>query len=305
MGLGLGIMPRLRMWNRRAAKRARRAWQTKFHTTGKVALGETLSPDGLAVDFPSDWIFVDWRSADHQINLVERPALPFRDRSQKIIYSAHMIEHLPQPTLTTLLHECHRVLKHGGHIRIECPDAEKLVELYRRSDQHMLSHFLKNRRDAIVDGRGFDEKYLEDHLSVLGEISNYIIPGENFHMPVYVPKQEFDEKFNSLGLDQFGEWCISLQTSEQRRSGGHQNVIYFSKLKRMLEDVGFVDVVRADFDATTIPGLRLNENLPQSIQTKLHRRFYSLYVEATKPARASTPSISRPSRAHATANSAS
>ena len=102
-------------------------------------------------------------------------------------------------------------------------------------------------------------------------------------MPVYAAKQEFDQKFNSLDLEEFAAWCISLQTPEQRESGGHQNVIYFSKLKRTLEDAGFVDVIRTDFEFTTIPGLRLNQNDPHSVQAKPHRRFYSLYVEATKP----------------------
>ena len=72
-------------------------------------------------------------------------------------------------------------------------------------------------------------------------------------MPVYAAKQEFDQKFNSLDLEEFAAWCISLQTPEQRESGGHQNVIYFSKLKRTLEDAGFVDVIRTDFEFTTIP----------------------------------------------------
>jgi hypothetical protein len=104
-------------------------------------------------------------------------------------------------------------------------------------------------------------------------------------MPVYACRQEFDQKFNSLDLEEFAAWCISLQTPEQHESGGHQNIIYFSKLKRTLEEAGFVDVIPADFKFTTIADLRLNQSDPQSVQTKPHRRFYSLYVEATKPLR--------------------
>jgi hypothetical protein len=153
----------------------------------------------------------------------------------------------------------------------------------------MLNHFRDRRRELIVEGYGADEKYLEDHLSLLGEISNYIIPGQDFHMPVYASRQEFDEKFNSLDLEEFAAWCISLQTPEQRRSGGHQNILYFSKLKGMLEEAGFVDVIPADFADTSIPDLGLNQDDPRSIRTKPHRRFYSLYVEATKPSRRLAP----------------
>ncbi len=185
-------------------------------------------------------------SADDKANdLVKDPRLPFRDGSQKIIYSAHLIEHLPRPTLAALLRECHRVLAPGGRIRLECPDAETLVSLYKSSDTHLLSHFREYRRRVVVEGCGADEKFLEDHLTLLGEFSSYIIPGHSFHMPVYASREEFDEKFNSLDLEEFAAWCISLQTPEQRRSGGHQNVLYFSKLKEMLEEAGFADVIPA------------------------------------------------------------
>ncbi len=52
----------------------------------------------------------------------------------------------------------------------------------------------------------------------------------------------------------------------------------------MLEQAGFEEVVRAGYDATTIPELRLNESQSRAVRAKLHRRFYSVYVEATKPA---------------------
>jgi hypothetical protein len=126
------------------------------------------------------------------------------------------------------------------------------------------------------------EKYLEDQLSLLGEISNYLLPGEPHHVPVYATKEELDAKLNSLDLDRFAEWCFSLQTPEQRKSGGHQNILYHSKLKRLLEEAGFSGVIAADFDFTTIGELRLNGKGRLAIKTKPHRRFYSLYVEATK-----------------------
>ena len=280
MGLGLGIMPRLtRLWNHPRMKPLRRALQTRFYSTGKVALGERLQPHG---DFPLDWIYIDWRDADYTVNLVGDPILPFKDDSQKLIYSAHLIEHLPEPTLTSLLREVHRVLKPGGWIRIECPDAEKLANLYRCSDVHMLNTFRESRRRIIVEYMGLGEKYLEDHLSLMGEISNYIVPGEPHHVPVYASRQEFDLKFNSLDLEGFAEWCRSLQTPEQRTSGGHQTILYHSKIKRMLQEAGFTNVVPADFDFTSIPELKLNQSGRRSIKTKPHRRFYSLYTEATK-----------------------
>ena len=98
----------------------------------------------------------------------------------------------------------------GRSIRIECPDTEKLVELYRRSDHRMLSHFRGRRRELLVEKFGYPDRYLEDHLSVLGEIANYIVPGEGVHTPTYAPKEEFEAKLNGLDLESFAEWCLSL-----------------------------------------------------------------------------------------------
>jgi SAM-dependent methyltransferase len=270
----------VRKLSRRLARPITRAWQTGFYSLGKVALGEPLYEGS---EFPREWIHVDWKDADFRVDLAKSPVLPFRDGSQKIIYSAHLIEHLPQPRLEALLRECCRVLEPGGRIRLECPDGEKLVELYRKADPHMLAHFRRFRRETVVGLHGFDRKYLEDHLSLLGEMSNFIIPGQTFHMPIYAPRELFEEKLAGLPLDSFAEWCISLQSPEQKESGGHQNILYVSKLTRMLEEAGFDNVVRADFDATTIPEVHLNENSRRGVRAKLHRRFYSLYVEATEP----------------------
>jgi SAM-dependent methyltransferase len=273
MGLGLGIRPKIK----KAAASLKRRLETRNFRCGKVALGERLH-----YGFPRDWIHIDWDNADYCINLAETPILPLKDNTAALIFSAHLIEHLPHERLTALLRECYRILKPGGRIHIECPDTERLVDLYRRSDQHMLDHFRSRRREMIIQWFGYPDKYLEDHLSVLGEVANYIVPGEGPHMPVYASKEEFDEKLNSLDLESFAQWCFSLLTPEQRKSGGHQNILYFSKLKRLMEGAGFCDVVQVDFGRTTIPGLELNAGTPGSIHEKPHRAFYSLYVEAAK-----------------------
>ncbi len=262
--------------------RAFRRIVTKNFSSGKVALGERNN-----YPFPLDWVRVDWKDADYEVNLSESPTLPFRDNSQKLIYTAHMIEHLSQESLPKLLNECYRILRPGGRIRIEAPDAEKLVNLYRTGDERMLGHFRKFRQDVIVKKFGYPENYLEDHLSVLGEISNYIVEGQWVHVPVYASKEEFDEKLKNLDLDQFFDWCISLQTPEQRKSGGHQSAIYFSKFRSMLENAGFENVTQVDFGYTKIPELNLNNGF-WSIKEKPHRTFYSLYIEAAKPYRSTS-----------------
>lgn len=252
---------------------------TRSFSSGKVALGERNSY--ISPLFPLDWIRVDWRDADYEVNLNNSPTLPFQNDSQKLIFTAHLIEHLSQDSLHRLLSECYRILQPGGQIRIEAPDAEKLVNMYRTGNERMLGHFRNYRQEVLIKKFSYPEKYLEDHLSVLGEISNYIVEGQWVHIPVYALRKEFDEKFNNLNLDEFCDWCISLQTPEQKRSGGHQNCIYFSKLRSMLEKIGFKEVKRVNFGYTQASGLKLNKGF-WSIKEKPHRAFYSLYLEASK-----------------------
>lgn len=258
----------------------RRIIRTRAYRSPYVALGEKNR-----FGFPPHWITVDWQDADFTINLRDKPRLPLPDDSSCVIYSAHMIEHLPDDSLDHLLQECFRLLKPGGYIRLEAPDHEKLRDQYVAADEKMLNHFRTRRKEMIVDQFGYPDKYLDDHLSLLGEISNYIVPGEWVHMPAYAPRHEFDEKLRSLSFDDFCNWCVSLQTPEQLNSGGHQNSIYFEKIGTKLRTLGFQDVSRVDFGVTGIPNFELNGG-PRSIKEKPHRHFYSLYVEARKPAHA-------------------
>ncbi len=260
-------------------KRLFRRIVTKNFSSRKVALGERNSY--IQPLFPLDWIRIDWAEADYNINLNRNPTLPFKNSSQNVIYTAHMIEHLSEESVPKLLDECYRILKPGGYIRIEAPDAEKLVDLYLANDEMMLRHFRKFRQDILINKFGYPNCFEEDHLSVLGEISNYIVPGQWVHIPVYAPKDEFDRKLKQLDLDVFFDWCISLQTPEQRDSGGHQSAIYFSKLERMLNSSGFSKIEKVDFGITKIPTIKLNTGFG-SIKEKSHRSFYSIYVEASK-----------------------
>ena len=72
-------------------------------------------------------------------------------------------------------------------------------------------------------------------------------------------------------------------TPEQRSSGGHQTILYYSKLERLMEGAGFTDVVKVDFGLDHGPGSRTEHRDALQHPGEAHCAFYSLYVEATKP----------------------
>jgi hypothetical protein len=257
-----------------------RRYCTSGFTSGKLALGER-NKYVLPV-FPLDWIRVDIEGSDFDLDMEQGCPFPFENASQRLLYTAHLVEHLDQKSFEHFLAECARVLAPGGAIRIETPDAELLIQAYRQRDEAVLHRFRENRRRDLVERLGLPEKYLEDHLTVLGELSNYIDHrARSGHIPVYASKAEFDDKLDTLDLEGLADWCVSLQTPEQLSSGGHQNWMTWQKLRDHLQRVGFSRVERASFGVTTIPRLALNHGRG-SIKEKPHRSFYSVYVEAFK-----------------------
>jgi len=63
-----------------------------------------------------------------------RKGLPFPAESVEVIYSSHMVEHLPRDDAVRLVKECRRVLRHGGILRIAVPDLRGCAERYVASD---------------------------------------------------------------------------------------------------------------------------------------------------------------------------
>ena len=75
---------------------------------------------------------IDW-SREISLHDLRRP-FPWDDDSVDAIYSSHTLEHLTAADGARFLHECHRVLRPGGVLRIVVPDLRLIVERYRRGE---------------------------------------------------------------------------------------------------------------------------------------------------------------------------
>ena len=58
--------------------------------------------------------------------------IPLAEKSSDIVYSSHMLEHLPRQLALQLLKDVSRVLVPGGWVRLVLPDLARLVERYAR-----------------------------------------------------------------------------------------------------------------------------------------------------------------------------
>ena len=65
-----------------------------------------------------------------------RRPLPFKDNTFKAIYASHLLEHLYLEDAIKLLHECFRVLKPRGVLRIMVPDLEEIINSYLKNKKN-------------------------------------------------------------------------------------------------------------------------------------------------------------------------
>ena len=80
------------------------------------------------------WVNIDVQPTDPRVMAHDiKHGLPFPDETFEVVYHSHLLEHLPPAEGLRLLHECHRVLKAGGTVRVAVPDLEEIARLYLKS----------------------------------------------------------------------------------------------------------------------------------------------------------------------------
>jgi predicted SAM-dependent methyltransferase len=94
--------------------------------------------------------------------------LPFRDRSVDLIYSHHVIEHLPDAYLPRLFEEMFRVLRPRGGIRLCAPHLGNACRKYVAGDREWFSDFPTKRES--IGGRFTNYIFCKgEHLTALDE----------------------------------------------------------------------------------------------------------------------------------------
>lgn len=111
----------------------------------------------------------DWRKGPNIVRTVcdsygSFQFLPARAQSVEQILSRQVWEHQNVEQSRVAIKECFRVLAWGGHLRIDVPDPEKTLELYRETgDTFYLRHLFGPRLDVF----GHHTFYTRDSLAHL------------------------------------------------------------------------------------------------------------------------------------------
>jgi predicted SAM-dependent methyltransferase len=106
-----------------------------------VGAGETVLPGWLNTDRdpPAGGVYLD----------VTRP-FPLPTKAFDYVFTEHMIEHLSYRVAIGMLHECHRVLKPGGRIRVATPDLRCLTALHANDLSSTQEEFVKWTIDTFA-----------------------------------------------------------------------------------------------------------------------------------------------------------
>lgn len=127
----------------------------------------------------------DWRKGPNVVRTVCDAyggfnLLPARNESCTEILSRQVLEHLNVTQARDAIKECFRVLAWGGHLRIDVPDPEATLELYRETgDRFYFRHLFGPRLDCF----GYHTFYSRDSLAHLVSESglNLVQEEENIH----------------------------------------------------------------------------------------------------------------------------
>jgi predicted SAM-dependent methyltransferase len=116
------------------------------------------------------WLNVDANVLTARIDLWANlmDPLPFRDNSIELIYSHHVVEHLPDGHLQAHFQDMFRALLPGGGIRIGGPDAGTACAKFVAGDLNWFSTYPAERRS--IGGRFANFIFCDgEHLTALSE----------------------------------------------------------------------------------------------------------------------------------------
>jgi predicted SAM-dependent methyltransferase len=86
---------------------------------------------GCGSRYHPDWINIDIAQTGPKVVAHDlSKGIPFPDNSCDVIYHSHLLEHLRRPHAFRFMHDCFRVLKPGGILRVVVPDLEQICRVY-------------------------------------------------------------------------------------------------------------------------------------------------------------------------------
>ncbi len=86
---------------------------------------------GCGTRFETNWINIDMYPTDVSVHACDfTKGLPLGNKTMKLVYLSHVLEHIEHGHVDFILRECARVLDSKGVIRVVVPDLESIIRQY-------------------------------------------------------------------------------------------------------------------------------------------------------------------------------
>lgn len=233
-----------------------------------IGAGDFFHPLWHNLDTPNEFYSAfqrDGRYIPHDLR--SREMLPFESGSIMAVYMSHVIEHLSDAEVIHCLKEVHRCLSSDGVFRVSCPDMDFEYEAFRRGDAAVW----RGASPWHTKAESIEQRFLEHFATVLAVDS----PGAK---GLKASDEEVRSVFSRLSKSEAFEYFISRipLDSRQRYPENHVNWFNVSKVRTMLEGVGFRSVYESRYGQSRSPYMRNTKLFDVTVPA------ISLYVEGWK-----------------------
>jgi SAM-dependent methyltransferase len=262
---------------------------------------------GCGDRFHLDWTNLDFNSNSPQVKAHNlRQGLPFPEASFEAVYLSHVLEHFSRSAGSSLLRECHRVLRSRGIVRVVVPDLEQIASLYLEQlrkvesgatsdsttyDWMTLELYDQTAREKsggqlIEFIRNADPETLEFVRSRIGgeldRIQSCLAPQALQHNPVVTKTQNLSNFRRKLIRFIAGREGIGFYDTGRFRLSGEVHLWMYDRfsLARALKEAGFAEPRRVVATESAIPSWR-NFNLDTDPDGSIYKPD-SLYMEAIR-----------------------
>lgn len=238
-----------------------------------IGAGSFFHPLWHNVDMPNEF-YKEHQSGNIHIvhDLCGNTPLPFGTDTLSIVYTSHVIEHLPQDSVCHLFSEVHRCLKPGGLFRVTCPDMSIQYRAYQMQD----AWFWPQPSPWGTNSATLEDRFLEHFATILS--ANHAAKNAAFSGKG-LSASEFRQLFESSSTmeDFFTRFTERIPSgSNTSFPEGHCNWFTEPKVVRLLEETGFQLVYASRFGQSADPRLRNTAIFDGTVP------WLSLYVECRK-----------------------
>lgn len=222
----------------------------------------------------SIWLNADMSpSSPEVVNCNFLNGIPYKDEEFDAVYHSHVIEHFSKKDAEFFIQECYRIINKNGTIRIACPNLEVIAREYLRNLERALNHEENGEEDydwmmlemydqTVRNESGGDmlNYFRKEKVNNLDYISKRVgevakewhknLSGQKIPSPQKMETEKtnngslLNKLFSNKSDKNNNEAEIHQKIGEFRLGGEiHQWMYDRFSLKRLLENVGFKDVI--------------------------------------------------------------